>query len=30
MPIPGMVMTPFTQLTDEEIADLFEYLSTLK
>ena len=30
MPIPGMVMTPFTQLTDEEIADLFEFLSTLK
>jgi mono/diheme cytochrome c family protein len=23
-------MTPFTQLTDEQIADLFEYLSTLK
>jgi mono/diheme cytochrome c family protein len=30
VPIPGMVMTPFAQLTDEQIADLFEYLSTLK
>ena len=30
VPIAGMAMTPFPQLTDEQIADLFEYLSTLK